>query len=203
MTKSSVSIAWFTRGDLDGFFGLFVDNLLQLMLMGILCKLFCGFPTEFITRQILPGATLSILIGNLYYAWQIRQLAISSGREDVTALPFGINTPSLITFIFLIMAPVYQETKDYHLAWQAGLFACFLNGVMEIIGAYGGDWLRKNTDRHRERILEIFSGVYGPEQAFGRWSYWRVFFMACAELWGYNRGQEWIVSHYLFEKSRE
>src|SRR5665213_1887166 len=114
MTKSSVSIAWFTRGDLDGFFGLFVDNLLQLMLMGILCKLFCGFPTEFITRQILPGATLSILIGNLYYAWQIRQLAISSGREDVTALPFGINTPSLITFIFLILAPVYQETKDYH-----------------------------------------------------------------------------------------
>jgi adenine/guanine/hypoxanthine permease len=147
MTQSSSSIAWFTRGDLDGFFGLFVDNLLQLMLMGILCKLFCGFPTEFITGQILPGAALSILIGNLYYAWQARKLAISSGREDVTALPFGINTPSLIAFIFLIMAPVYQETKDYHLAWQAGLFACFLNGVMEIIGAYGGDWLRKNTPR--------------------------------------------------------
>jgi AGZA family xanthine/uracil permease-like MFS transporter len=147
MNKKISSVPWFTRGDLDGFFGLFVDNLLQLMLMGILCKLFCGFPTEFITGQVLPGAALSILIGNLYYAWQARQLALSSGREDVTALPFGINTPSLIAFIFLIMAPVYQETKDYHLAWQAGLFACFLNGVMEIIGAYGGDWIRKNTPR--------------------------------------------------------
>ena len=157
MNKSSASIAWFTRWDLDGFFGLFVDNLLQLMLMGILCKLFCGFPTEFITGQILPGAALSILIGNLYYAWQARQLAISSGKEDVTALPFGINTPSLIAFIFLIMAPVYQETKDYHLAWQAGLFACFLNGVMEIIGAYGGDWLRKNTPR--AALLCALAGV--------------------------------------------
>src|ERR1700677_629190 len=147
MTQSSSSIAWFTRGDLDGFFGLFLDNLLQLMLIGILCKLFCGFPTEFLTGQVLPGAALSILIGNLYYAWQARKLALSSGRGGVTAVPFGINTPSLIAFIFLIMAPVYQVTKDYHLAWQAGLFACFLNGVMEIIGAYGGDWIRKNTPR--------------------------------------------------------
>jgi AGZA family xanthine/uracil permease-like MFS transporter len=157
MARLSSSVAWFTRGDLDGFFGLFVDNLLQLMLMGILCKLFCGFPTEFITGQILPGAALSILIGNLYYAWQARQLAIAAGREDVTALPFGINTPSLIAFIFLIMAPVYQETKDYHLAWQVGLFACFLNGVMEIIGAYGGDWLRKNTPR--AALLCALAGV--------------------------------------------
>ncbi|HTA77567.1 MAG TPA: NCS2 family permease [bacterium] len=150
-------MTWFTRGDLDGFFGLFVDNLLQLMLIGLLCKLFCGFPTEFLTGQVLPGAALSILIGNLFYAWQARQLAFSSGRENVTALPFGINTPSLIAFIFLIMAPVYQETKDYHLAWQAGLFACLLNGVMEIIGAYLGDWLRKHTPR--AALLCALAGV--------------------------------------------
>ncbi len=140
-------LPWFTRGDLDGFFGLFIDNLLQLMLVGGLCKVFCGFPTEFITGQILPGAALSILIGNLFYAWQARRLALQTGRTDVTALPFGINTPSLIAFIFLVIAPVYQDTHDYHLAWQVGLFACFLNGLMEIGGAYAGDWLRQNTPR--------------------------------------------------------
>lgn len=147
MAKASRSLPWFTQGDLDGFFGLFVDNLLQLMLIGILGKVFCGFSTEFIAGQILPGAAVSILIGNLFYAWQARKLAQRTGRADVTALPFGINTPSLIAFIFLIMAPVYQETKDSHLAWQAGLFACFLNGLMEVFGAFVGDWLRKHTPR--------------------------------------------------------
>lgn len=147
LNSLSLTLPWFTRGDLDGFFGLFVDNLLQLMLIGYLCKTFCGFPTDFITTQILPGAALSILLGNLYYAWQARQLATKSKRSDVTALPFGINTPSLIAFIILIMAPVFRETGNYRLAWQAGLFACFLNGLMEIGGAYVGDWLRQNTPR--------------------------------------------------------
>jgi len=154
---SGGTLPWFTRGDLDGFFGLFIDNLLQLMLVGGLCKLFCGFPTEFITGQILPGAALSILIGNLFYAWQARRLAIQTGRGDVTALPFGINTPSLIAFIFLVIAPVYQDTHDYHLAWQVGLFACVLNGLMEIGGAFVGDWLRQNTPR--AALLCALAGV--------------------------------------------
>ncbi|MGH7740100.1 MAG: hypothetical protein ACREL1_08140, partial [bacterium] len=148
---------WFVRGDLDGFFGLFMDNLLQLMLIGGLCKAFCGFSSDFITGQILPGAALSILLGNLFYAWQARRLALATGRADVTALPFGINTPSLIAFIFLIMAPIYQQTKDWHLAWQAGLFACFLNGLMEIGGAFVGDWLRRNTPR--AALLCALAGV--------------------------------------------
>jgi len=151
------SLPWFVRGDLDGFFGLFMDNLLQLMLVGGLCKIFCGFPTEFITSQILPGAALSILFGNLFYAWQARRLAIQTGRNDVTALPFGINTPSLIAFIFLVISPVYQETHDFRLAWQVGLFACFLNGLMETIGAFVGDWLRQNTPR--AALLCALAGV--------------------------------------------
>jgi AGZA family xanthine/uracil permease-like MFS transporter len=121
----NAKLPWFTRGDLDGFFGLFIDNVLQLMLIGFLCKVFCGFPADFITGQILPGAAISILAGNLFYAWQARRLALTSKRTDVTALPFGINTPSLIAFILLIMAPVFRETGNYKLAWQAGLFACF------------------------------------------------------------------------------
>src|SRR5581483_1256959 len=141
------TLPWFTRGDLDGFFGLFIDNLLQLMLIGFLCKTFCGFPTEFITGQVLPGAALSILLGNFFYGWQARQLALKTKRADVTALPFGINTPSLIAFIVLIMAPIYRETGNYKLAWQAGLLACFLNGLMETGGAFVGDWLRRNTPR--------------------------------------------------------
>jgi cyclopropane-fatty-acyl-phospholipid synthase len=59
-------------------------------------------------------------------------------------------------------------------------------------------WL-ENMDRHEPRIREIFREVYGADQVNRWWAYWRVFYMSCAELWGYADGREWIVSHYLFE----
>jgi adenine/guanine/hypoxanthine permease len=148
---------WFVRGDIDGFFGLFIDNLLQLMVIAVLGRAVCGFSPELIHGRILPGAALSILVGNLFYAWQARRLAQKTGRTDVTALPFGINTPSVLAYIFLIMGPIYQETKDANLAWRAGLFACFMSGVMETLGAFVGDWLRRHTPR--AALLSALAGI--------------------------------------------
>jgi cyclopropane-fatty-acyl-phospholipid synthase len=62
-------------------------------------------------------------------------------------------------------------------------------------------WL-KNLDHHRDAILPVLQDVYGLADA-GRWlQRWRIFFMACGELWGYRDGQEWLVSHYLLKKKR-
>jgi cyclopropane-fatty-acyl-phospholipid synthase len=61
------------------------------------------------------------------------------------------------------------------------------------------DWL-KNMDAHREQVLPILAKTYGESHVRQWWVYWRVFFMSCAELWGYRNGEEWIVSHYLFQK---
>lgn len=60
-------------------------------------------------------------------------------------------------------------------------------------------WL-KRMDSNKKKIMPILKKTYGPENATKWWVYWRLFFMACAELWGYMKGEEWIVSHYLFEK---
>ena len=127
------------------------------MLIDVLCRTVCGLPAELVTGRILPGAALSILAGNLFYAWQARRLMRETGRSDVTALPYGINTVSLLAFVFLIMAPVYRETGDPNLAWQVGLFACFLSAVMEIAGAFAGDWLRRHTPR--AALLCALSGI--------------------------------------------
>lgn len=145
------------RGDLDGFFGLFVDNLLQIMLIVLLGPVICGFTDEMIADQILPAVALSVVFGNLFYAWQARRLAIRTGRDDVTALPYGINTVSLMAFMFLVIGPVYRDTGNAQLAWQVGLFACFLNGAMEILGAYAADWLRRNTPR--AALLSALAGI--------------------------------------------
>ena len=58
-------------------------------------------------------------------------------------------------------------------------------------------WLQ-NMDRHRAEIEPILAETYGADQVGRWWTYWRVFFMSCAELWGYAGGREWLVSHYLF-----
>jgi cyclopropane-fatty-acyl-phospholipid synthase len=60
-------------------------------------------------------------------------------------------------------------------------------------------WLQ-NMDANRARVEPILAATYGAENMRRWWVYWRVFFMACAELWGYRGGREWFVSHYLFTK---
>jgi cyclopropane-fatty-acyl-phospholipid synthase len=61
-------------------------------------------------------------------------------------------------------------------------------------------WL-ENLRRRRSEIAPIFAATYG-DAAVARWfAYWKVFFIACAELFAWDSGNEWIVSHYLFEKA--
>ncbi|MES2512836.1 MAG: class I SAM-dependent methyltransferase [Bacteroidota bacterium] len=61
-------------------------------------------------------------------------------------------------------------------------------------------WLQ-NMDAHKTQIMPLFERTYGKDQATKWWVYWRLFYLACAELWAYNSGNEWIVSHYLFTKT--
>jgi cyclopropane-fatty-acyl-phospholipid synthase len=63
-------------------------------------------------------------------------------------------------------------------------------------------WLN-NMNVTREIILKVLEKVYGAEQKMIWFQRWRIFFMACSELWGFKKGKEWYVSHYLFEKRQD
>ena len=155
----------FVAADLDGFFGLAVDNLIQILLILGLCTGVLGFSIELLLTSILPAAALSMVIGNLYYARAARQLSAATGRTDVTALPYGINTVSLFAFVFLVMLPVKlaaegggaSPAEAATAAWQVGLAACFLSGVIELGGAPIADRIRRATPR--AALLSTLSGI--------------------------------------------
>lgn len=60
-------------------------------------------------------------------------------------------------------------------------------------------WLQK-MDRQKERIMPLFNLTYGSKEAEKWWNYWRLFFLSCAEFFGFNNGNEWFISHYRFTR---
>jgi len=153
----SVSFRWWRPGDLDGFFGLFVDNLIQLLLIVTLCTHVLGMGGELVYGRILPGVAVSLLAGNLFYAFQARALARRTGQGEVTALPYGVNTVSLFAYILFVMLPVVRQTGDGDLAWRVGLMACLGSGVIELGGAFVAGWVKAITPR--AALLATLAGI--------------------------------------------
>lgn len=60
-------------------------------------------------------------------------------------------------------------------------------------------WLAR-CDTQRSELLRLFEATLAPKDAARQLQRWRMFFMACSELFGYQGGNEWFVSHYLFSK---
>lgn len=151
------------RGDIDGFVGLALDNLVLLILIAGLCRFVLGFPDGLVLGTILPGAGVSLLVGNLFYAWQARRLAAREGRDDVCALPYGINTVTVFAFVFLVMLPAklaaqaQGDPDPARAAWHAGLLACFGAGLIELCGAFVAQWLRRHTPR--AALLSTLAGL--------------------------------------------
>ena len=135
---------WFAPGDLEASLGLFFSGFPDLLLIAGLAPL-CGFSAELVVTRILPGVAISIFLGNVFYAWQAHRLAKRTGRNDVTAIPFGVNTPTIFAYIFLIMLPVYERTHDAHIVWQVGVIASFVSGLVQTAGAFCTDWMRRHV----------------------------------------------------------
>jgi AGZA family xanthine/uracil permease-like MFS transporter len=153
----SLKVPLFVRKDIDGFFGLMTDNLMQLIVIGVLCQHVCGIEASKVFGTILPGAAISIVLGNVFYAWQARRVAFRENRDDVTALPYGINTPSLFAFVFFIILPVKLETGSADLAWKVGLLACLWSGIVELGGSLVAEYIRRHTPR--AALLSALAGI--------------------------------------------
>ncbi|HBR16017.1 MAG: MFS transporter [Deltaproteobacteria bacterium RIFCSPLOWO2_12_FULL_43_16] len=138
---------WFRLGDINAFFGLMGDNMSDLVIMaGILIGVF-QFPADIVLYKMIPGTAIGVLIGDLVYTRMAIKLAKKTGRDDVTAMPLGLDTPSTFGLTFGVIGPAFLATKDAMLSWQIAMTVVVAMGVIKIIGAWIGPAIRRNVPR--------------------------------------------------------
>ncbi len=152
MTTTDRFPRWFSIGDINAFFGLMLDNVVNLaVLAGILVGGF-GFPADIVFTRMFPGTALGVLLGNLVYTVMAIRLARRTGRDDVTAMPLGTDTPSTIGIALAVLGPAFlaaratmPERDAAIVAWQIGMATMVLMGVfkvgMSFIGGRIGRWI--------------------------------------------------------------
>jgi AGZA family xanthine/uracil permease-like MFS transporter len=134
-----------TRGDLNAFFGFFINMLVNVIVLAGLCVFVVNIPAGDVNGTILPALGIELLVGNVFYFWLARRLAHREGRTDVTAMPYGPSVPHMFIVTLVIMLPIYIQTKDPVKAWEAGLAWAFIIGLIILAGAFVGPLIRRLT----------------------------------------------------------
>src|SRR5215210_4493917 len=152
-----MAIPFWTRGDLNAFFGLGINMLVNVLVLAGLCIGGVHMAPDDVYRVVLPALGIELLIGNLFYFHLARRLAIRERRSDVTAMPYGPSVPHMFIVTLVIMLPTYLATKDPIAAWMAGLAWAFIIGVIILIGAFVGPSIRHWTPR--AAMLGTLAGI--------------------------------------------
>ena len=147
---SSPRYRWAAPGDVNAFFGLMLDNVMNLVILaGILIGVF-GFPRELVYTKMFPGTALGVLFGDLVYTWMAFRLARREGRSDVTAMPLGLDAPSTIGMAFAVLGPAYLSAKTRMpeaeaglFAWQVGMACMVLIGLFKLGMAFVGGAIQR------------------------------------------------------------
>lgn len=147
MEQANSQYKLFHRSDLSAFWALFTDNLTNLIVLSGICMYVFQMPADIVFGRIVPGAAIAILAGVVVYTLMARRLAAKTGRTDVTALPYGISTPVMFAYLFGVIGPIYWSTNDALLAWQVGIGAGFIGGIVAAFGAIVGPFLKRVTPR--------------------------------------------------------
>jgi AGZA family xanthine/uracil permease-like MFS transporter len=115
------------------------------------------FPADLVLQRMVPGTALGVLVGDLAYTWLAVRLMRRAGRDDVTAMPFGIDTPTLFAMVFGVLGPVMLATGDPVLAWKVGMAATIAIGLAKLGLAFAGDWARRAVPR--AALLGSIAGI--------------------------------------------
>lgn len=138
---------WFRLGDLNAFFALMFDNVANLVILAAILVGVFHFPKEIVLYRMVPGTAIGVLVGDGIYAWMARRLARRTGREDVTAMPLGLNAPSVFGMSFAVLGPAYLATGDAVLSWKMGMAVTVLVGFFKMGLSLAGNAVRAAVPR--------------------------------------------------------
>jgi len=153
--STSVRERWISPGDLNGFLGLVVDNLSVLAFLATALIGIFGFPADIVFLRMVPGTTFGVLLGNLAYTAMARRVAARTGRQDVTAMPLGLDAPTSIGMAFLVLGPAFLQFKQTGLdpqaaglaTWRLGMAALVIMGVLKFVLSFFGGMVQRHVPR--------------------------------------------------------
>ncbi len=148
------------KSDINGFFGLFTNNIANILVLTSLLLYVIELPADIVFRRILPGVGIAIFISCLCYFYAGYKLSKVEKRDTVTALPTGISVPHMFIIVFGVMLPIKLQTGDPMIAWYAGLAWCLIEAVIECLGAVIGKKVREFVPR--AALLGSLAGVSIP-----------------------------------------
>ena len=154
--KQKSLIPAFTRGDVGGLTYMIANNIVNYIIVIATLKGF-EWPDEIIFGRVIPGLSIGLLCGGLYYAWMAWKLSAKLGRPDVTALPSGISTPAMFVILFGVISPIHYSIGDPETEWAAATAACFIGGFVEFLGGFIGPWVKKHLPR--AALLGTVAGI--------------------------------------------
>jgi AGZA family xanthine/uracil permease-like MFS transporter len=156
-TASAIRLPFWRPGEVNAFSGLFINLLVNVLVITGLATGVVHIPGSKVTGTILPALGIGLLVGNVFYFLLARALARKEGRDDVTAMPYGPSVPHMFIVTLVIMLPTYLKTHDAIKAWEAGLAWAFIIGLIILVGAFVGPMVRKLTPR--AALLGMLAGI--------------------------------------------
>lgn len=147
---TATTYKWATRGDINAFFALFLDNVVNLFVLSAILTGF-GMPKEFVYERIIPGTAIGVMVGDLLYSWMAFRAAKRTGNMKLTAMPLGLDMPTTVGIAFAVMFPAFTMFNDQlgdphraaELAWYIGIGSTLWMAVIKFIGAYAARPIQK------------------------------------------------------------
>jgi AGZA family xanthine/uracil permease-like MFS transporter len=130
-------------GETTAFLALFLDNLGVLIFMSSILMLTFNYPADIILTRMIPGTAIGVFFGDLVYTYMAIRLRKKTGRNDVTAMPLGLDTPSSLGLVYAVLGPAYIATHDAELTWHIGMATLFMIGIVKVITSFFGGWVQR------------------------------------------------------------